>query len=72
MQLYQNSKLVDPLNELDLSVIPNESVLDEKYHAKYEVDMQLRDSAIKMSDVPFIDGETSEARTRNFLDKYAQ
>ncbi len=71
MQVYQNGSPIDPLRELDLSVIPSKDVLQLDYQAKYEVDMAQRDTAIKMSDVPFIEGKTSRERTINFLKKYA-
>ena len=72
MQLYQNGKPIDPLAELDLSVIPNVSVLDEKYQTKYSLDVELRDGKIKMSDVPFTQGNTPEEKTRKFLETYAK
>ncbi len=71
MQLYKSGIPVDPLSELDLSVMPDKSSLHSVYQPKYEVDKQQRDTPIKMSDVPFIDGKTEREKTINFIKKYA-
>lgn len=69
--MYKNGKPIDPLAELDLSVIPNKDALLEKYQPKREIDMQQRDEKIMMSNVPFVEGKTPRDRTINFLKKYA-
>lgn len=71
MQMYRNGASIDPLSEMDLSILQAGSLLPEKYQVKYELDKQLRDTPIRMSDVPFVEGMTPEERTRNFLQKYA-
>lgn len=71
MQTYQYGEPIDMLSQFDLSAVSNVNILPEKYQLKYQVDMRQRDSAIKMSDVPFVDGNTSRDKTINFLKKYA-
>ncbi len=71
MQVYQYGELIDPLKELDLSVLPSKESVMDAYQAKYEVDMAQRDTTIKMSDVPFVDGDTAREKSINFLKKYA-
>ncbi len=56
---------------MDLSVIPEETTLPTVYTVKRNLDKQMRDTPIKMSDVPFVDGDTPEQRTRDFLKRYA-
>lgn len=71
MQIYEEGIPIDPLRELDLTVMDKE-VLSSKYHAKYELDMRNRDEPIKMSDIPFItEGKTDREKTVAFLEKYA-
>jgi|GEM_PF-137922 len=71
-QIYQNGIAIDPLTELDLSVIPEKESIKEVYQAKYEFDMKERNEPIKMSDVPFVThGKTARERTISFLQKYA-
>lgn len=62
---------MDPLSVMDLSAIPDTTTLPPVYTVKRNLDKQMRDTPIKMSDVPFVEGETPEQRTRNFLEKYA-
>lgn len=71
MQIYHHGVPIDPLSELDLSVLPDRNHLLASYQMKYDLDMSMRDNPIKMSDVPFVEGKTDEERTRNFLEKYA-
>ncbi len=71
MQIYQYGEMIEPLEQFDLSAVSNVNILPENYQVKYQVDLRQRDAAIRMSDVPFIDGKAQRDKTINFLKKYA-
>jgi hypothetical protein len=59
---------MDPLQELDLSIVQNKDVLPDQYLVKYLNDKYAR--PIDITNLEFASGNTQLERADNFLNKY--
>ncbi len=66
--VFKNWISIDPLQELDLSVIQNKSILPDQYLVKYLNDKYSR--PIDISNLEFSSGMNDIERADNFLNKY--
>jgi murein DD-endopeptidase MepM/ murein hydrolase activator NlpD len=71
MQVFKNGLAVDPLQFLDLSALASQTSLPDTYQMKYKIDWKMRNTAIDLSTVTFVPGETIDDKRRNFLAQYA-
>ncbi len=71
MQVFKNGLAVDPLQFFDLSAVASQTSLPDAYQTKYQIDWKMRNSAIDLSTVTFVPGETLDDKRRNFLAQYA-
>ena len=71
MQIFRNGVTIDPLQFFDLSAVTSKALIPSEYQAKYDIDWRLRNSAIDLSTVTFVNGDTIEDKRRNFLSQYA-
>ena len=66
--VFKNWVAIDPLPELDLSVVQNKDALPDQYLVKYLNDKYAR--PIDITNLEFASGDTQLERADNFLSKY--
>jgi len=66
--VFKNWVAIDPLQELDLSIVQNKDVLPDQYLVKYLNDKYAR--PIDITNLEFSSGNTQLERADNFLTKY--
>lgn len=66
--IFKGDAFIDPLSMLDLSVLSNKSLVDQKYHIKYMKDLYRRPR--EMYKVAFMEGDTITQRRVSFLEMY--